>query len=640
MIKKLKILVVCLGLLSQVGWSQMNIAEVEQRFNELSATQAGLNEKVQVNVSGISLADFISAIALEHNLNVSVDKALGDVIVNNFYDALVKDVYVFLVKTYDLNVEFSGSIISFAARPLEPEPTVVIKPKEIKVSYKAENDFLSIDLKSDSLIEVDTAITKASAKNVIISPAAKSKRVTVYVENRPFDQVIEMLTKSNGLTKMRSEDGYYFIDLETVAPPQKNTNTRNNSRQSNNRNASQNRGTNPTMQIIKHDDETVSIVAYDESIEVMIKEVSVALGEHYFMYDVPTGNTNLDVEHITFEELLQHVLRGTEYTFKKGERFYVIGNRNTEGLRASRLIQLENRTVETVLDLIPKELVKDIEVKEFIELNGLIVSGSYLKIEELEAFIHSVDQIVPMVQIDIIIVTTSKSSSISTGINAGVANEPVATSGTVFPGLDVTLGSESVNSIIDALNGFGLVNFGLVSQNFYLSLSALESNNVIDIQSTPKLSALNGHESTITVGETQYYQQETISVTPTISGGNTQSNKIWTAVDANLTVTIKPFVSTDGYVTLDISVQQDDFTPRVAPDAPPGNSSQVFKSLVRVKDGEMILMGGLEKESKSESGTGTPLLSRIPIIKWFFSSKTKEKEKSKLHIFIKPTVTY
>jgi type II secretory pathway component HofQ len=52
------------------------------------------------------------------------------------------------------------------------------------------------------------------------------------------------------------------------------------------------------------------------------------------------------------------------------------------------------------------------------------------------------------------------------------------------------------------------------------------------------------------------------------------------------------------------------------------------------------MIGGLEEESTNETGSGTPFLSRIPIIKWFFSSRTKAKSKSKLTIFIKPTVIY
>ena len=54
----------------------------------------------------------------------------------------------------------------------------------------------------------------------------------------------------------------------------------------------------------------------------------------------------------------------------------------------------------------------------------------------------------------------------------------------------------------------------------------------------------------------------------------------------------------------------------------------------------MILLGGLDELKKDNSGTGTPLLSRIPIVKWFFSSRRNAKTNSRLHLFIKPTVVY
>jgi len=339
-------------------------------------------------------------------------------------------------------------------------------------------------------------------------------------------------------------------------------------------------------------------------------------------------------------ELLAHVMNGTDYTFKKTENYYLIGNRKTEGLRAVELVKLENRTIEAVMDIIPKELLLDVEVKEFIELNGLVLSGSYLKIEELKAFLHSVDQVVPMVQIDIIIVFSKTSSQLSTGIKGGISNQPVVTSGDIFPAVDINLGAETINGLIEAFNGFGIINIGAVTPNFYLSLKALESNSVIDIASTPKISTLNGHEATFSVGETSYYREEVVSITPSISGGNTVSNKVWKSTEANLNITVKPFVSADEYVTLEIKVEQNDFAGKEDPSAPPNKTTQTFESLIRVKNGEMILMGGLEKTSKEDSGSGTPGLSRIPILKWFFSSRNKNKEKSKLHIFIRPTVTY
>ena len=77
----------------------------DQQLTELAKVQPGLMQKVQVSVTGITLSDFITAIAFEHNLNVSVDDQLKTVMVTNFYDALVKDVFVFLVKKYEFEID-------------------------------------------------------------------------------------------------------------------------------------------------------------------------------------------------------------------------------------------------------------------------------------------------------------------------------------------------------------------------------------------------------------------------------------------------------------------------------------------------------------------------------------------------------
>lgn len=608
--------------------------DVEKELYAMAETNEGLNAKVQLSVSGVSLADFITAIAMEHNLNISVDDELRKVVVNNFYDALVKDVFIFLVKKYDLKVEIIGSIIAFSQKPEEQEPEIVYVPKEIKVTYKSKNEFLSMDLKRDSLSKVAEAITRKSDKNVILAPDIKDKLVSVYIENRPFSQSLEMMARSNGLTMTEDDNGFYYLEL--AEKPVKNAN--NNGNNKNPRNG----GLNPEI-IIEHstnDDRKLNVSAEDTPIKEIIDAASLELGEQYFMYDIPEGNATLKVEDVSFEELLGHIMHGSDYTFRKDEKYFLIGKRSSEGLRATELIQLENRTVETVMGLIPSELLKGIETKEFVELNGLIVSGSYLRIAELKEFMRSVDQVVPMVQIDIIIVTSRKSSALSTGMKAGITDQPVVTSGTIFPGVDMTLNSESINGLINAFNGFGFINLGAVTPNFYVSLKALESNSVIDIESTPKISTLNGHEANFTVGETSYYQEEIVNISPTISGGNVVSNKVWKSTDANLSITVKPFVSADEYVTLEIKVEQNDFAGKEDPTAPPNKSTQTFESLIRVKNGEMILMGGLERDSKTDAGSGTPFLSRIPVLKWFFSSREKEKEKYKLHVFIKPTVTY
>ena len=99
-------------------------------------------------------------------------------------------------------------------------------------------------------------------------------------------------------------------------------------------------------------------------------------------------------------------------------------------------------------------------------------------------------------------------------------------------------------------------------------------------------------------------------------------------------------MSSDEHVTLEIKVKQSSFGVRISEQAPYGTITRDFQSLVRVKNNEMIMLGGLEDNAIDDTGSGVPLLSRIPIIKWFFSSRSKKNSKSKLTIFIKPTIIF
>ena len=87
-------------------------------------------------------------------------------------------------------------------------------------------------------------------------------------------------------------------------------------------------------------------------------------------------------------------------------------------------------------------------------------------------------------------------------------------------------------------------------------------------------------------------------------------------------------------------MEQSDFTARISPQAPPGSVSRKFTSMIRVGNEEMVLLGGLEEKGVNDSGSGVPLLSRIPVLKWLFSSRTRSYNKTKLNIFIKPTILY
>ncbi|MCR9171955.1 MAG: type II and III secretion system protein [bacterium] len=599
----------------------------------MAKTHPGLNNEVQLNVSSLPLAELVNSIAFENNLNISVDPNINQLISYNFYDAQVKDVLVFLYLNFEVEYEFVGSIISIEIRKEKVKPVVVEPPKPVDVKYNQANKFLSLNLKNDTLWKVTEAITQQSGINFVVDPEVREQAVNAYLLNRPSDQVLDMFAKSNNLLLIPEGDYFRLAKSDQPNPKQPTNNQpRAGSYQSNSKNGD--------FVLTTTDVGTIDVFARNVDLGTLVQAAAEETGVHYVLYSNLQGKVNMDMEDMRFDELIRTAFEGTPYSLKVQDDIYVMGESNTGTLRTTRLIRLENRTIESVQTAIPADLIAGVEVKEFEELNGLIVTGTRDQISILTEFISQIDVVVPMVQIDVMLLTTEKSSTVSTGITAGISDTPTETLGTVFPAPNLTLGSESINNILNAISGFGLVNLGQVTENFYVTLDAMESNNMLDIQSTPKISTLNGHEATISIGRTTYYEQVQVNVQTSVTQQGVLQSRQWQSIDANLSVSIKPFVSADEHVTLTITVEQDDFDGFIAEGAPPNIATQTFESMVRVKNGEMILLGGLEDKRRNDSGTGVPILSRIPALKWLFSGRTKSREKSKLHVLIRPVVTY
>jgi type IV pilus assembly protein PilQ len=255
---------------------------------------------------------------------------------------------------------------------------------------------------------------------------------------------------------------------------------------------------------------------------------------------------------------------------------------------------------------------------------------------------------VPMVLIEVMIVDINRTKLIETGLAINNSNYPGdlgnnTTGGTINgnpnrnDGLNSTLSTATLNRIIASVNNLGFFNLGDVGSGFYVSMNALETSGNVKIVSTPKLAALNGHEAEMSIGETTYYKETSNNFVGSQITTTVQSF-VYKPLNADLSLTIKPVVSGDDQITLEISVSQSNFTSRVDPDSPPGNQKREFKSIIRMKNKEMVVLGGLDNNRNNKGNVGVPILNRIPVIKWFFSKQIKEKTKSELTIFIRPTV--
>jgi type IV pilus assembly protein PilQ len=608
---------------------------IENKLKEIAAISSGLNEKVELSVNGVSIQEFIRGLATTNNLNVSIDANLTAKVYNNFSNVTVSDVLIFLVRKYDLDVTFVGNIISFTQFTAPPPvvQTITYVPKEIKISYDKTGNLLTMDLNQDSLSKVAKEITKITDKNVVYAPELSGKMVNGYIQNMSFNSALDKFAFANDLKVTPTSDNFYLIERADAAapagqkPPRQGT-------------ARSTTTTTGDFDLKVQPGNLLTVEAVGIPISEILFAVSKELKINYFLFSDIKGNATLNIKDEPFDVFLNHLFNGTDYSFQKEGELYLIGERALEGLRATKVVSLRYRTVEKVIDFIPAELKKGVDVKAFNDQNSVILSGSLRRIEEIQAFLRDIDRVVPVISIEVMIVDVNRSHAVSTGISAGLGEKPTVTGGEVFPSLQLGLGSGAINSIINGINGTGIVNLGKVTPNFYVKLHLMEQNGDVKINSTPLLSTLNGNEAKMSIGETRYYSENNTNTITTQSTTTVQSI-IYKPLEAKFSMTINPIVSGDEQITLEIGVTQSTFTNRSGGEGSPYNTtSREFKSLIRVKNQEMIMLGGLDNESKNETGTGIPILSRLPILKWIFSKRDRSKGRSKLTIFIKPTVIY
>lgn len=325
------------------------------------------------------------------------------------------------------------------------------------------------------------------------------------------------------------------------------------------------------------------------------------------------------------------------YSQNNNDRFSNTGNQNNYTRSSNTDTKNES---EDIFDIIPTELLDGIDLKIDRELNSFIVSGPSRNIKRFKDFVEYIDKPVPVILIEVMILEVNKSALVETGVTFGLGEEEVETQGEAFPSPNMRLGAETVNRIIGGFDAFGSLNVGRVLPNFYMDIKAMESNGNLKILSTPKLSTLNGHKAYLSSGQTTYY-----AVTNQNFFGSQipQTSEItnYYPIDAELALEIMPIVAGNGEITMDINVIQSSFNgERIAENAPPGMNSREFSSILRMRDKDVAILGGIDQRTKDDSGSGVPLLARVPIIKWLFSERRREDSKKKLSILIKPTVIY
>ncbi|MGL6046390.1 MAG: type II secretion system secretin GspD [Vogesella sp.] len=219
--------------------------------------------------------------------------------------------------------------------------------------------------------------------------------------------------------------------------------------------------------------------------------------------------------------------------------------------------------------------------------------------------------------------------------NPGILN--VATGGTA--GISALAGSSGLTVGISK----GTVNIPGIGQvlNLGLLARALEKEAEGNVLSTPNLMTMDNEEAKIVIGQNVPFLTGSYSNTGNSNGGSSVSSPFQTyeRKDVGLTLKLTPQISEGGLVKMKI-LQEVSSVEETSRNNPAGltTNKRAIETTVTVDDGSIVAIGGLIQESVSDGENKVPLLGDVPVLGWLFKYQQKQRKKTNLMVFLKPTI--
>ncbi len=397
--------------------------------------------------------------------------------------------------------------------------------------------------------------------------------------------------------------------------------------------------------------EPISLELKDADIKDVLRTFAKITGLNVVVDPDVSGSVTVNLENVPWDQCLDIILRINRLD-------YVVENNVLRVARIDRLTQekaqqaayrkeAENarpmRTVTKTLSYAKAAAVKGVLTSQGFILsdrgsvvvdertNTLIIRDATDKIEGILALIDSLDQPNPQVVIEARIVETTRTFSQAIGTAWGYTAAADAAHGTTtglkFPNYITSNGQVTLaqpgNGQIQIIMGDVLDAFNL---NF--ALQAAESNGLVKVVSSPKVTAQNNEKAHIQSG---------IMIPIQTVANNTVTVQY---IDATLSLDVTPQITAEGTVLLDIDLKKRE--PLSGINLQGGNNAPIStrdaKTRVMVRDGGTTVIGGIYQMTDNNQRNGIPGLSKIPIIGALFRNTSINDQHDELLIFITPRI--
>ena len=365
---------------------------------------------------------------------------------------------------------------------------------------------------------------------------------------------------------------------------------------------------------------------------------------------VPDNTMTFSFKNAKFSEVFAYMLRMNDLTYALMGKTLVVGTSDSIGKTLGRNQTREYKVAYGEMSKLPAIIMGVVPLAKAPvadeRLRTLYVTATPEQHIEIEALMNRIDhpgkQV--MLQARLIEINDNAKQEIETMISSvyrgwifsygasGLSSEYTYGNGLITPNVNPssssTPGTLPIVGTTESTIPVNIVNSSMKMLD--AGLRAMESDNKGKILANPSVVALDGQKASIKLTHNYLYQ----------SGLDESGNPEFTEQETGPTLDITPTIGRDGFVSLKLKISTGeivDFRKSGVSEVPETTKREI-DTQIRVRNGELFVIGGLYQESKSKGITRVPIISYIPIIGELFKTKSDKHIKSELAFIVVPYI--
>ena len=277
----------------------------------------------------------------------------------------------------------------------------------------------------------------------------------------------------------------------------------------------------------------------------------------------------------------------------------------------------------------------------------VLVRDSHRNVETISHYLVSVtENVVRQIDLEVEIYEVALNDSFQLGINWQHVSQQLDSAFNTIPG---QLGLPDTGGLIVQTPVYGVspgapgIRIQHQRGSFSAVLDALKLQGNLKVVSKPRLRTLNNQPAVVRVGQDIPVFLRQVTQSPGSPPVITETETIQT-ITVGTVLSITPQIASSGLITLDITPAVSRLV-RIETSASGNTNAPVIdirqaSSIVRVRDGSTVIMGGLVQESSSTTRRKVPVLGDIPLIGRAFTGKYENSERTELVFFLTPRVIH